>query len=254
MPREPTAIPAPMLARLTDRLPVGPSWSYEVKWDGDRCLALKVGDAVTLRSRNTSNLTASYPAVAAALRTLSTHRVLLDVEIVALDGEGHPSFQALQHRSRRTDHVLVYYAFDLLQLEGDDLTREPLSRRREALRSVVLGSDVLLSEPLPGSPSEIERVLRRAGLEGAVAKRIDSRYEPGERSDAWLKVKFQRAQEFVIGGFTPGRNVAVITTKKYSRGPTGRGSARMCTRLASRASGAAGATACIAAPYAATCR
>jgi bifunctional non-homologous end joining protein LigD len=207
-----------MLARLTDRLPIGPSWSYEVKWDGYRCLAFKVGDAVTLRSRNASNLTTSYPAVAAALRTLSTHRVLLDGEIVALDGEGCPSFQALQHRSSRTDHVLVYYAFDLLQLEDVDLTREPLSRRREALRKVVSGSDVLLSEPLPGLPAEIERVLRRAGLEGAVAKRTDSRYESGERSDAWLKVKFQRAQEFVIGGFTPdGDRVDALVVGYYDK-------------------------------------
>lgn len=203
MPRVTTVVPEPMLARLTDCLPVGPTWSYEVKWDGYRCLALKVGDAVTLRSRNANNLTASYPAVAAALRTLTAHRALLDGEIVALDGEGRPSFQALQHRTSRTGHVLVYYAFDLLQLEGADLTREPLSRRREALQKVVAGSRVLLSEPLPGSPAAIERELRRLGLEGAVAKRVDSRYEPGERSDAWLKVKFQHAQEFVIGGFTP---------------------------------------------------
>jgi bifunctional non-homologous end joining protein LigD len=119
-----------------DRLPTGPTWSYEVKWDGYRCLALNVGDAVTLRSRNASNLTSSYPAVAAALRTQDAHRALLDGEMVALDGEGRPSFQALQHRSSRTGHVLVYYAFDLLQLEDLDLTREPLSRRaRRSVRS-----------------------------------------------------------------------------------------------------------------------
>ena len=108
MPRVPTVIPEPMLARLADRLPIGPAWSYEVKWDGYRCLALKVGDAVTLRSRNASNLTASYPAVAAALRTLKAHRALLDGEIVALDGERRPSFQALQHRTSLTGRVLVY--------------------------------------------------------------------------------------------------------------------------------------------------
>jgi bifunctional non-homologous end joining protein LigD len=207
-----------MLARLTDRLPVGPAWSYEVKWDGYRCLALKAGDAVTLRSRNANNLAASYPAVAAALRTLTAHRALLDGEIVALDGEGRPSFQALQHRTSRSGHVLVYYAFDLLQLEGDDLTREPLSGRRAALRKVVAGSQVLLSEPLPGSPADIERELRALGLEGAVAKRTDSRYEPGERSDAWLKVKFQLAQEFVIGGFTPdGDRVDALVVGYYDK-------------------------------------
>ena len=116
------------------------------------------------------------------------------------------SFQALQHRTSRTGHVLVYYAFDVLQVEDADLTRQPLSTRRKALSTVVDGSRVLLSEPLPGSPADIERELRRLGLEGAIAKRVDSKYEPGERSDAWLKVKFQLAQEFVIGGFTPDRD------------------------------------------------
>ena len=203
MPKPRATVPEPMLARLAAQLPVGPKWSYEVKWDGYRCLALKVGDAVTLRSRNASNLTASYPAVASSIRTLKSHRVVLDGEIVALDGEGRPSFQALQHRTSRTGHVLVFYAFDILEHEGADLMRQPLSERRGILRGAVAGSRVLLSEPLPGSPADIERELRALGLEGAVAKRTDSRYEPGERSDAWLKVKFQLAQEFVIGGFTP---------------------------------------------------
>jgi bifunctional non-homologous end joining protein LigD len=174
-----------------------------VKWDGYRCLALKAGDAVTLRSRNANNLTAAYPAVADAIRTARAQRAILDGEIVALDGDGRPSFQALQHRTASKGHQLVFYAFDILQHEGVSLLREPLSRRRDVLRAVVAGSRVLLSEPLPGSPADIERELRALGLEGAVAKRIDSRYEPGERSDAWLKVKFQNAQEFVIGGFTP---------------------------------------------------
>jgi ATP-dependent DNA ligase len=100
MPRVPAVIPEPMLARLTDRVPTGPAWSYEVKWDGHRCLALKVGDAVTLRSRNASNLTASYPAVAAALRTLKAQRALLDGEIVALDqrwGDGNVESPCRHH-------------------------------------------------------------------------------------------------------------------------------------------------------------
>jgi bifunctional non-homologous end joining protein LigD len=114
--------------------------------------------------------------------------------------------------------VLVYYAFDLLQLEDLELTREPLSQRREALSQVVAGSRVLLSEPLPGSPADIERELRRLGLEGVVAKRVDSKYEPGERSDAWLKVKFQLAQEFVIGGFTPdGDRVDALVVGYYDK-------------------------------------
>jgi bifunctional non-homologous end joining protein LigD len=111
MPKLPD-VPEPMLARPADRLPVGAGWSYEVKRAGYRCLVLKVGDAVTLRSRNANNLTATYPAVATAIRTLRTQRAILDGEIVALDGEGRPSFQALQHRTKRTGYVHVFYAFD----------------------------------------------------------------------------------------------------------------------------------------------
>src|SRR5262249_33002524 len=98
---------------------------------------------------------------------------------------------------------IVYYAFDLLHLDGADLTREPLDVRRDALAQIVAGSGVLLSEPLPGSPTQIETAVRGLGLEGVVAKRRRSIYAPGRRSGAWIKVRFARRQEFVVGGFKP---------------------------------------------------
>ena len=116
---------------------------------------------------------------------------LVDGELVALDEQGRPSFQALHHQAAR---VIVYYAFDLLTIDGRDLTREPLDARRKQLAAAVTGTSMLLSEPLPGTPAQIERVVRELGLEGVVAKRRSSRYEAGRRSDKWLKVNAEYAQ------------------------------------------------------------
>jgi bifunctional non-homologous end joining protein LigD len=192
-----------MLATMASELPSGPLWSYEVKWDGYRALALKDGTQVQLLSRNQKDLTGDYPSVVSAMQTIRLPRVILDGEIVALNPDGRPSFQALQHR-RTGGLAIVYYAFDVLQAGAESLLAQPLDRRRTRLTRLALGSQVLVSEPLPGSPERIEREVRRLGLEGVVAKRRDSPYEPGQRSEAWVKVRFNRRQEFVIGGYTPG--------------------------------------------------
>lgn len=191
---------APMLATTAAVLPEGSDWTYEVKWDGYRTLALKDGARVRLLSRNLKDATVTYASVARAVSRLSATAALLDGEIVALDDDGRPSFQALHHQSSRTH---VYYAFDLLHVNGRDLLKMPLSARREALATLVAGTDVLRSETLPGTPAQIEAAVRALKLEGVVAKRAQSIYEPGRRSRAWLKVKFNRRQEFVIGGFKP---------------------------------------------------
>jgi bifunctional non-homologous end joining protein LigD len=128
--------------------------------------------------------------------------MLLDGEVVAVDAGGHPSFQALQHRAS-TPLTLVYYVFDVLALNGRDLKATPLETRRSILARLPLTAPILRSDPLPGTPQQIEHAVRALGLEGVVAKRLDSRYEPGRRSDAWLKVKFSLRQEFVIGGCKP---------------------------------------------------
>jgi bifunctional non-homologous end joining protein LigD len=191
-----------MLAGSAATLPEGPEWTYEVKWDGYRAIAVRDGDRVRLLSRNEKDLTLEYPAVVSAVRSVRAPSFTLDGEIVALDDEGRPSFQALQHRSI-AGVTIAYYAFDLLGVGRESLISQSLAARRARLRLLVLGSGILLSEPLPGSPARIEREIRRLGLEGVIAKRRDSLYRPGQRSDEWIKVKFNRRQEFVIGGFRP---------------------------------------------------
>jgi bifunctional non-homologous end joining protein LigD len=191
-----------MLATSAVALPEGPEWTYEVKWDGYRAIAVKDGDRVRILSRNEKDLTREYPSVVAAVRSIRVPQVTLDGEIVALDGEGRPSFQALQHRSTG-GLTIVYYTFDVLSVGRESRVAQSLAVRRGRLRLLVLGSGVLLSEPLPGAPARIEREIRRLGLEGIIAKRRDSPYRPGQRSDEWVKVKFNQHQELVVGGFKP---------------------------------------------------
>jgi bifunctional non-homologous end joining protein LigD len=190
----------PMLATSAERLPAGSEWTYEVKWDGYRTIALKNGERVRLWSRNLKDATAQYASVARTIARMQAESVLLDGEIVAVDDQGRPSFQALHHQSA---HALVYYAFDVLHFNGRDLIKTPLKERRAVLTRVLQGTDVFNSEPLPGSAKQIEEAVRRLQLEGVVAKRDSSLYEPGRRSRSWVKVKFNRRQEFVIGGFKP---------------------------------------------------
>jgi bifunctional non-homologous end joining protein LigD len=195
-----------MMAKLTDKLPEGDQWIYEVKFDGYRALLLKDHNHVRLRSRNNKDLTSTYPTIEDAARKVKAEMALVDGEIVALDASGKPSFQALQHRSAHRNYAIVFYAFDLLHLNGQDLTRTPLEERRRRLPDVVKESGILLSEPLRGRPHHVIDAVSRIGLEGVVAKRKDSRYESGERSGAWVKLKLDKQQEFVIGGFRPGSN------------------------------------------------
>jgi bifunctional non-homologous end joining protein LigD len=193
----------PMLASVADQLPEGDDWSYEVKWDGYRALALKEGERVRLSSRNVKDLTREYPMVTAAVAPAHPKSAIFDGEIVAVDERGRPTFQALHHHTMAGIHI-VYYAFDLLHLDGRDLMREPLDHRRDLLKRAVAGSPVLLSDELPGTARAIQTAIRGLGLEGVVAKRRTSIYQPGKRTDAWMKVKFNRRQEFVVGGFKPG--------------------------------------------------
>ena len=138
-----------MAARLVQALPEGDEWLYEVKFDGYRALLIKDGPHVQLRSRKNNDLTAAYPAIGDAAQRLSAHTAMLDGEIVALSPQGRPSFQALQHRSAHRDFAVVFYAFDLLHLDGEDVTRRLLSGRKARLRPVVGNSGILLSDALP---------------------------------------------------------------------------------------------------------
>jgi len=200
---EPRFVP-PMQATLVRELPEGDGWVYELKFDGYRVEAIKAGETVRLISRNEKNLTEAFPAVRDAISTIKAKSAVLDGEIVAIDDQGRPSFQALQHRTLlAAGHRLVYYAFDLLHLDGRDLAGAPLHQRKRALEKILRGSRVLFSAELEGTAEQVVEGVKRLELEGVVAKRRDSRYEPANRSGAWLKVQFKRQQEFVIGGYKP---------------------------------------------------
>ena len=194
----------PMAARVVQELPDGAEWMYELKFDGYRALLLKNGASVQIRSRNNKDMTALYPPIRAAGARFRAETAVVDGEIVAVDASGHPSFQALQHRSAYPGHSIVLYAFDLLHLDGARLTGRPLEERRASLATVVRNSGVLMSEDLPGSAADVIAAVRGLGLEGIIAKRRDSRYRPGLRTDTWLKLKLELQQEFVIGGYRPG--------------------------------------------------
>jgi bifunctional non-homologous end joining protein LigD len=202
-PSKPTFI-EPMAALKVAQLPDGDAWLYEVKWDGYRMLVIKDGKAVRLLSRNNKEHTASYPSIVAAAVGIKAKQAVIDGELVALDETGRPSFQALQNRSSHIEERIKFYAFDLIHLDGQTLTQEPIERRRSLLEGVVQGSGLAVSDLLPGKPEAIIKAIREIGLEGVIAKRKGSANEPGERSGDWVKLRLDLAQEFVVGGFTPG--------------------------------------------------
>ena len=209
----------PMLARPVSSLPSGANWLYELKLDGYRALVLKTGgsrkadgaakasSAVTIFSRRGNILNVPFPSIARAF-TFLPHDTLIDGELVVLDDHGKPSFNALQH-SRFTPDMLYFYAFDLVALAGRDLRKLPLVERRELLEQRALKrmrDPVRLSVAFNESPQTLIAAAKKAGLEGVVGKRVDSRYESGERSGAWVKYKTNKGQELVIGGYKPGAN------------------------------------------------
>ncbi len=198
-----------MLARLTEALPPTEGWRYEVKLDGIRAVVVKNGDGVRVFSRRPRDITNDFPEIVAALQAHPGSEFTLDGEIVALDGEGRSSFQLLQNRNRpgadRTP--LRYVVFDVLNWDGAEVTTEPFDRRRALLeRSFSPGQTPLALSPiLEAEPRRIWEAVKGLGLEGLVAKQGSSRYESGQRSGAWLKIKTHREQEFVIGGYTEPR-------------------------------------------------
>lgn len=205
-----------MAAEPVTALPEGADWLYEPKLDGYRALLIKEGARLEIRSRNDKDLTRMYPSVASAAQHLNADQVIVDGEIVALDKDGRPSFQALQHRESHRDHQIVFYAFDLLHLNGHELLGLPLESRQELLPDVVGSSGILLLRELPGTLTQIVAAVQQYGLEGVVAKRKSSFYVPGERSKDWLKLKLEHQQEFVIGGYRPaGKSVDALLVGYY---------------------------------------
>jgi|SRR6187200_2848970 DNA ligase D-like protein (predicted ligase) len=196
----------PMLLLSTDRLPDDRSkWEYQLKLDGYRAIAFKTGNTLHLRSRNDNDFSRRYPAVLRGLAKLPDETVI-DGEIVALDEDGRPSFNALQN-SIGSETSVVFYVFDLIVLSGRDVSAEPLTARRALLERKVLPT---LADPvryagiLEASLRDLIHAVKTQGFEGLVAKRCNSRYESGLRSGAWMKMRINRGQEFVIGGYTIG--------------------------------------------------
>jgi len=192
------------------------AYGHEIKWDGARAIAFCSGGRVRLESRNLLDVTNQYPELRAIGRQLGSREAVLDGEVVALDGEGRPSFQLLQRRMhlrsdseirRRGKQVPVtYMVFDLLYLEGRSTMGLPYEKRREKLEALALqGPNWQTPSYHRGEGKALLAASRERGLEGIIAKRLDSAYVPGRRTREWIKVKNVRAQEVVIGGWLPGK-------------------------------------------------
>jgi DNA ligase D-like protein (predicted ligase) len=194
-----------MLLLKTEKLPRSENWLYELKIDGYRSIAFKTGAKVHLRSRNNKDFSGAYPEIIRALARLPDETVI-DGEIVALDDAGRPSFNALQNLGSKSV-PLLYYIFDLMVLEGLDITWEPLEGRRKLLEERILprlSDPIKYSSGLDAELSDLIVSVKKLGLEGLVSKRKDSHYEPGLRTGAWRKMRVNAGQEFVIGGYTIG--------------------------------------------------
>lgn len=204
-----------MLARTATMPADQQAWSFEVKWDGVRAIVRSSPDRFELRSRADNDITAGYPELAGLQAALGDQRAVLDGEIIAFDDRGRPSFQALQERMHVRGRELpglverrpvTLMLFDLLWLDGESLLDRTYDERRTQLEALALdGPHWQTPAAHPGQGRELFAATAEQHLEGVIAKRRDSRYLPGGRSDAWLKVKHHRRQEFVVGGWLPGK-------------------------------------------------
>jgi bifunctional non-homologous end joining protein LigD len=206
----------PMCARLSTLPPDDERWGYEIKWDGVRAVAyIEPGKPARLESRNLNDVTRQYPEAAAIQAALTKHTAVLDGEVVAFDEEGRPSFERLQGRMHLTGDAAIgartrstpiaYVVFDLLYLDGENLMRLPYSERRARLEALDLNGPSWRTPAYhQGQGGALLDASAQQGLEGIVAKRLDSAYEPGKRNGSWLKIKNTRRQELVIGGWLPG--------------------------------------------------
>jgi len=183
-------------------VPEGPEWTYEIKLDGYRLEAVKSKGKVTVYSRRHNVLNEKFGYIADALKKLPDETVV-DGEIVAVDEEGHSNFNLLQN-FRSAQLKIHYYAFDVLMHKGKLLTERPLGERREILAKILPRNDHISLSAVGTSASQMLTFVKEHGLEGIIAKRADSIYEPGKRTGLWSKYRINLGQEFVVGGFTPG--------------------------------------------------
>ena len=208
---------APMLAAAADEPFDSPEFTYEPKWDGVRTIAFVDGGEVRLQTRNLLDCTRQYPEGTQVAEAMTgAYQAIVDGEIVALDEKGVPSFQRLQPRMHVTDDStvrklrrstpVIYQVFDLLYADGEDLTRKPLRERLRRLDEALTPMGAIRrSEGFVGTGVALFEAAKEQGLEGIIAKRLDSTYQPGARSPAWVKVKAFRTMDCVIGGWTAGQ-------------------------------------------------
>jgi len=232
-----------MLA-TTGPLPLGPGWAYEFKWDGVRALADLTDGAGRLFARAGPEITVAYPEVGPIAKAVDD--ALLDGEMVVLDDYGRPSFVALAERMHVRDAgraarlaatlPVTYMVFDLLRLDGRDLTGRPYVQRRAVLESLDLNGAHWLVPPSFPDGAATEAAAKENALEGVVAKRLDSVYRPGQRSPDWVKIKLEHTDEFVIGGWRPGvRRIGGLLVGV----PLSDGTMRFCGRVGGGISAAA---------------
>ncbi|MFY9646668.1 MAG: non-homologous end-joining DNA ligase [Terriglobales bacterium] len=206
------AVIHPMLATPAEKAFDNPDWLFEIKWDGYRAVAFVEGESVRLVSRTQNDLTAQFSELGRMPEFLKAERAIVDGEVVALDEEGRPSFSLMQQRTgfqagkrrqpRREGVPVVYYAFDLLYLDGIDLRRVALEQRKQLLQERIKAGNILFfSDHYPEKGLDLFEAARQRGLEGIVAKKRSGAYEE-KRSRDWLKIKITRRQECVIGGYT----------------------------------------------------
>lgn len=199
---------------VSGALPTDDGWAYEIKWDGMRVIA-EVDDVVTAHSTNGHEAADRFPELQGLADHLAGHRAVLDGEVVVLDELGRADFSRLQNRMHvsrpdkvaalRADHPVTFVAFDLLHLDDTPTVDLPYVDRRALLLDLVEpGPGWIVPEHQVGHGQELFDAAAATGLEGVMAKRLDSRYLPGQRSSAWRKVKVRRRQELVIGGWTAG--------------------------------------------------
>ncbi len=209
----------PMLLLRTEKLPDGPAWLHELKFDGYRAIAIKSDGKVHLRSRNDNDFNERYPGIVKGLAAMPDDTVI-DGEVVALDPEGKPSFNLLQNYA--SGAPLHFFIFDVLVLKGRDVMREPLTKRRDLLEKHVfpkMDDPIRYSPVLEASLKDLIQSVKAQGLEGLVAKRRDSKYEPGQRSGAWMKMRVNAGQELVIAGYTPSpKNFDALVIGYYQDG------------------------------------
>jgi len=195
-------IRAVQLATLVDEAPEGNDWVHEQKFDGYRIVAELEDGRATLWSRRFNDWTAQFPTITRAIERLPAKRAVIDGEVAAVLPDGRTSFQALQNAIGTAAPTLLYFAFDLLLLDRDDLTSLPLEQRKERLKALIADVPQLrYSDHVIGNGKAFFELACKRGLEGIVSKRRERAYSPGRNKD-WLKTKCLLRQELVVGGFT----------------------------------------------------